>query len=201
MLNIEDLNPQVRASALAMLQGEIDTLFTLVKDVRAAAVVERDDFEVAPRPVPLAALLENAEASASVLPGDHYLDVVLDEALKADERVLADPERIGQVLRNLLSNAAKYSPEGTPIELRASRDNGRVLIEVVDYGTGIHPDDLTLIFEKFGRGRHWEGRKSTGLGLGLYLSRRIVQSHGSDLMVRSRLEEGSVFGFELEAAR
>jgi signal transduction histidine kinase len=201
MLSIEDLDPHVRASALVMIQGEVDTLNTLVKDVRAATAVERDDFEVAPRPVPLAALLENAEASADVLPGDHPLGVVLDDALRADERVLADPERIGQVLRNLLSNAAKYSPEGVPIELRASPDNGRVLIEVVDRGTGIHPDDMSLIFEKFGRGRDWEGRKITGVGLGLYLSRRIVQSHGSDLTVRSRLGEGSAFGFELESAR
>jgi signal transduction histidine kinase len=184
-----------------MIQGEIDTLNTLVKDVRATAAVERDDFEVAPRPVPLAALLENAETSAGALPGDHRLDVVLDDDLGTDERVLADPERIGQVLRNLLSNAAKYSPEGAPIQLRASRDNGHVVIEVADRGIGIHPDDLALIFEKFGRGRDWKGRKITGVGLGLYLSRRIVQSHGSDLMVRSKLEEGSVFGFELESAR
>ena len=201
MLGIEDLDPRVRASVLAMIQGEVDTLNILVNDVRATAAVERDGFEVAPRPVPLATLLENAEVSAGVLPGDHRLGVVLDDALRADERVLADPERIGQVLRNLLSNAAKYSPEGEPIELRASPDNGRVLIEVVDRGTGIHPDDLSLIFEKFGRGRDWEGRKITGVGLGLYLSRRIVQSHGSDLIVRSKLEEGSVFGFELELAR
>jgi hypothetical protein len=56
-------------------------------------------------------------------------------------------------LRNLLSNAAKYSPEGTPIELRVIGKEGRVRLEVADHGPGIHPDDVTRIFEKFGRGR------------------------------------------------
>ena len=70
--------------------------------------------------------------------------------------MLADPERIGQVLRNLLSNAAKYSPEGTPIELRVIGKEGRVRIEVADHGQGIHPDDVPRIFEKFGRGRDRE---------------------------------------------
>jgi signal transduction histidine kinase len=69
---------------------------------------------------------------------------------------------------------------------------------VIDSGPGIHQEDLTLIFEKFGRARDRTGRKIAGAGLGLYLSRRIVQSHGSTLTVRSKLEEGSVFGFELE---
>lgn len=202
MLEIEDLGPRARASALAIVESEINTLDTLVKDVHAAAAIERDDFKVISRPVPLVALLANAEAFAGTLPGDHRLDVVLDDALGgAQERVLADPERIGQVLHNLLSNAAKYSPEGTPIELRASRGRRRVSIEVADRGPGIHPDDLTLIFEKFGRARDLEGRRVPGVGLGLYLSRRIVQSHGSDLTVRSELGEGSVFGFELEVAR
>ncbi len=121
--------------------------------------------------------------------------------LKGSEQVLADPERVGQVLRNLLSDAVKYSPEGTPIELRAARKNGRVRIEVADRGPGIRPEDLARIFEKFGRGRDREGRKVPGVGLGLYLSRRIVRAHGTDLTVETESGRGSVFGFELEVPR
>ncbi|HEY6581654.1 MAG TPA: ATP-binding protein [Rubrobacter sp.] len=113
--------------------------------------------------------------------------------------MLADPERIGQVLRNLLSNAAKYSPEGTPIELRVIGKQGRVRLEVADRGPGIHPDDQRRIFEKFGRGRDREGHKIPGVGLGLYLSRRIVRGHGSELTVQERPGGGSVFAFELAA--
>jgi signal transduction histidine kinase len=198
MLGVENLDHRTRAATLAAMGGEIDTLDILIKDVRAAAAVERDDFEVTTRRVPLGELLNNAEAYASALPGDRRLMVVLDDSLRGGERVVADAERIGQVLRNLLDNAVKYSSEGMPIELRASRGRGRVLIEVIDSGPGIHPEDLTLIFEKFGRARDRTGRKVAGAGLGLYLSRRIVQSHGSALTVKSKLGEGSVFWFELE---
>jgi signal transduction histidine kinase len=104
-------------------------------------------------------------------------------------------------LRNLLSNAAKYSPEGAPIEIRSSSGAtpGRVRIEVADRGRGVHPDDLDVIFEKFGRGRDRSGREAYGVGLGLYLSRRILQAHGSELTLDPATKEGSVFFFELEA--
>ena len=120
--------------------------------------------------------------------------------------------RIAQVIGNVLQNAAKYTPEGTPVTLRAipsagregkpvSRSTGRVVrIEIADTGPGIHPDDSRRVFEKFGRGRDREGRKVPGAGLGLYLSRRIVRVHGSDLSVRSVPGEGSTFSFTLEAA-
>ncbi len=120
--------------------------------------------------------------------------------IEADCTVQADPERIGQVLRNLLSNAGKYSPPSTPIEIRVTHRADRVRIEVADQGYGIHPDDLARIFEKFGRGRDQFDRRIAGVGLGLYLSRRIVQEHGSDITVHSARGVGSVFGFELEVA-
>jgi len=148
-------------------------------------------------PVPLASLISEAVASARVLPGDHPLTWPED----VSGQVLADPERIGQVLRNVLSNAAKYSAPGTPIEIRVTRAGTTVRIEVIDQGFGIHPDDLVRVFEKFGRGRDTAGRRIPGVGLGLYLSRQIILAHGGTLTVTSTPGEGSVFGFTLEAAR
>ena len=142
----------------------------------------------------LRAILANAAAFARALPGNHPLTL----PMATQGMVWADPERIGQVLRNLLGNAAKYSPDGTPIELRVTSEDGRVRLEVVDHGPGIHPDDMARIFEKFGRGRDQLGRRVPGVGLGLYLSRRIVQAHGSDLSVWSEPGAGAAFGFELE---
>ena len=78
---------------------------------------------------------------------------------------------------------------------------GRVRIEVADHGCGVHPDDAERIFEKFGRGRDQPGQKAYGVGLGLYLSRRILQAHGSELTLNSTPGTGSVFGFELESVR
>jgi signal transduction histidine kinase len=183
----------LQARALAAITAEAGTLTGLVADVHAAGEAERDDFAVRPRSVPVAELLADA-AYAMAVPGGH--PVAVEDG--ADVAVRADPGRIGQVLRNLLTNAAKYSPPGTPITLRATRHGERVRIEVADRGYGIHPDDLSRIFEKFGRGRDLTGEKSPGVGLGLYLSRRIVRAHGSDLTVASTPGVGSVFGFELE---
>ena len=214
-----ELGPTESGRALAQIQSETEVLNTLVEDVRVAASAERRDFAVNPREVPVDELLDAAARFVVTLPGDHPLDVehATDAARWAGVRagyadafifggtaggreVWADRYRIGQVLRNLLANAVKYSPEGAPIGLRAVPGEvpGRLRIEVADRGPGIHPDDLERVFEKFGRGRSPEGRKVSGVGLGLYLSRRILRAHGSDLTVSARDGGGSVFGFELE---
>ncbi len=201
MVSTEGSDPGIRGYATATIESELDALTALVLDVRAAAAVGRESFGVETRPLPLRDILADAEAYAGTLPGDHPVETRLESSLEATERVWADPERIGQVLRNLLSNAAKYSAEGAHVELRARREDGRIEIEVADRGPGIHPDDLVRVFEKFGRGRDQDGRKVSGAGIGLYLSRRIVQGHGSELKVRTRPGVGSVFGFDLEVAR
>jgi len=187
MLSIEGEDPRVRTYATTATEGELDALTNLVRDVRAVAVVEREGFEIEARRLPLEKLLTDAEAYANTLPGGHSVKQIRQGDLRVGEWVLADPERIGQVLRNLLSNAAKYSPEGTPMELRVIGIQGRVRIEVADHGQGINPDDVLRIFEKFGRGRERENHKIPGVGLGLYFSERIVRSHGSELTVQTRL--------------
>ncbi len=198
----ENLSPERRRRALDAIQAEADALDALINDVRASAKIERDDFAVEPLPVPMDALLDAAAAYAATLPGDHPFDTVVGtngDSDAASALVLADQERIGQVLRNLLSNAARYSPEGSPIELRAIPLAGRIRLEVADRGRGIRPDDLPRIFEKFDRGRDREARRTSGMGLGLYLSRRIVRAHNAELTVNSTPGEGSVFAFELES--
>src|SRR5215218_8010205 len=197
MLCAEGEDPGVREYATGATERELDALTNLVSDVRAVAAVEREGFEIEARPLPLEKLLTDAEAYARTLPADQPFRQVREDGPDAKKLVMADPERIGQVLRNLLSNAAKYSSEGAPIELRVVGKKGHIRLEVADRGPGIHPDDVMRIFEKFGRGRDREWRKTPGVGLGLYLSRRIVRGHGSELTVRTRPGGGSVFGFEL----
>ena len=199
MLATGELDLAEESRALDKIQEETDLLEALVSDVRAAATVEREDFAIELRRVRVGTLLKDAATFAETLPGSHRL---ITESV-ADGQVRADPYRIGQVLRNLLSNAAKYSPDGAPIELRATSGETpeRIRIEVADQGAGIHPNDVERIFEKFGRGRDRSGRKVAGVGLGLYLSRRILQAHGSELTLDPAPGGGAVFGFELEALR
>ena len=217
-----ELGPEYSERALSKIQAETEVLNALVKDVRVAASAERRDFVVNPRKVPVDELLDDAARFAVTLPGNHllelerssdappwyegvragYADPFFPDGAAGGQEVWADRYRIGQVLRNLLTNAAKYSPEGAPVRLRVlpAETPGRLRIEVADRGPGIHPDEVERIFEKFGRGRGSGGQKATGLGLGLYLSRRILRAHGSELTINPRSGGGSVFTFELEAA-
>lgn len=191
------LAPAQQASLVEAIRAEADLLRDLVADVQAAAAVERDEFEVRPRPVAMAMLLAEATAFARSMPGGHPVTAVIED-VAATSTVVADPGRIGQVLRNLLTNAAKHTPAGTPIELRARCVGRAVRIEVADRGPGIQPYELERVFEKFGRGRDAAGRKVPGSGLGLYLSRRIVRAYGGELTVSSVAGEGTIFAFELE---
>src|SRR4051812_3991692 len=197
MLATGELRPDEQRQALATIAMQTDVLQALVADLEAAATAERDDFAVQLRPVPIIELLIGAAAVNRMLPGEHPMTTLNGSA----DRVLADRERIGQVLRNLIENAAKYSPTGAPLELRATSQGKRVRIEVADRGRGILPDDLQRIFEKFGRGRDEFGQRVPGVGLGLYLSRRLVEMHGSELTVEPRPGGGSTFAFELEMVR
>ncbi|CAA9544006.1 MAG: hypothetical protein AVDCRST_MAG70-356 [uncultured Thermomicrobiales bacterium] len=194
-----DLAEPEQAALLAAIRSETDLVHRLVADVEAAAAVERDDFGLQPHPVPVALMLAELAAFAQTLPGDHPIRESVDESVMMT-RVFADPQRIGQVLRNLLGNASKHTPPGTTIELRVREDGARVRIDVADEGQGIPAGDLERIFTKFGRGRDAEGRRTPGVGLGLYLSRRIIEAHGSELTVTTRPGEGTTFGFHLEIA-
>jgi len=178
------------------LEGEVQLLATLVDDVRAAATAERADFDLTPAPVPLGAILADAAAFARSLPGGHPFE----EVASCNARVLADAERITQVLRNLIGNAGKHTPAGIPIALRASHQGDRVRIKVADRGPGINLNDRERIFEKFGRGQHAAGGHVPGLGLGLYLSRRIVRAHGGELGVEETPGGGATFWFTLPIA-
>lgn len=194
MLTHTQLRRDDQDRGLAMIRSEAKVLQALVQDVQVIAKTERNDFTIRPQAVPVAVLLADAAAFNQTLPGRHQLVTLIT----THQLVRADRERVGQVLRNLIGNAAKYSPDDSSIELRTSRRGDRIRIEVVDHGPGIHRDDLRRIFEKFARGRDERGRRRPGTGLGLYLSRRIARAHGGDLTVESTPGVGSVFGFDLE---
>ncbi|HEY0582627.1 MAG TPA: HAMP domain-containing sensor histidine kinase, partial [Chloroflexota bacterium] len=115
--------------------------------------------------------------------------------------VKADLDRLGQVMNNLLSNAARYSAAGSEIRLKAYGDGDHVEIRVVDEGTGIAAEDCARIFEKFYRGRHGATLAVRGTGLGLAVAHQLVEAHGGQIGVRSTLGQGSTFWVRLSVAR
>jgi signal transduction histidine kinase len=100
--------------------------------------------------------------------------------------VNADRERVLIVLRNILGNALKYSPEGAPVEVSARGDGLGVRITVADRGDGIPEEELERVFEPFYRVDRSRSRETGGYGLGLHICARIVEAHGGRIVVRNR---------------
>lgn len=109
--------------------------------------------------------------------------------------VLADPDRLERIVLNLLSNALKYSDPGTPVDLRVTRQDGRAVVAVQDRGQGIAPEDLPHVFDRYYRPKGQ--RKGESIGLGLYISRMLVEAHGGNIWAESKPGEGSTFYFTL----
>jgi signal transduction histidine kinase len=126
------------------------------------------------------------------------LDVRIDPATGSVE---ADPMRIGQVATNLIGNAIKFSPERGKIEIFASGDSSSVTVSVKDYGRGIAQRDLSRLFQRFAQLDSSTTRKAGGTGLGLVISKGIVEQHGGKIWVESSLGRGSTFSFSLPRQR
>ncbi len=109
----------------------------------------------------------------------------------------ADPDRIVQVLRNLLDNAVKYSPQGGLVVVRGELRESEVVISVADQGIGIAPEYLNRLFERFFRVKTGLGRHVVGSGLGLPIARNVVENHGGRIWAESQVGRGSTFYFTL----
>lgn len=107
--------------------------------------------------------------------------------------IVADLQRITQVVDNLVSNAIKYNHDGGQVWIKAVRQEDRVILTVRDSGIGISPEDQSHVFERFFRSREGVARKIEGSGLGLAITKAIVQKHGGQIWLESKPKEGSVF--------
>lgn len=194
VMAIDDLPAEVRRQTVNDIVSEARLLEMLVQDVRDSASIERDAFHVAIGQFQIDALIAEAAAYARNLPGGH--PVAVDHAAPVEVR--GDADRIGQVVRNLLGNAARHTPDHTPITIRTRREHGDVVVEIADEGQGIPEEDLDRIFEKFGRGRDAARTHASGRGLGLYLSRQIMLAHDADLCVMTGPNQGTTFTFRLK---
>jgi signal transduction histidine kinase len=126
--------------------------------------------------------------------------VEVTEAVRELDQFEADPIRLQQIVNNLLSNAAKFTDEGT-ITAKARLDNGSVVIAIEDSGFGIAADKLEIIFERFRQADQSSTRKAGGTGLGLAITRQLVTMHGGDIWVESEVGKGTTFSFSIPLER
>jgi signal transduction histidine kinase len=187
-----ELTGEQRDAFLALIADETDRLAALVGEVLDTSRIDAGTFSYTFDELDLAGLINETVATAELARSD----LLISSRVPSDLPVVrGDSLRLRQVLTNLIDNAVKYSPEGEPVEVRASAVNGHATIEVVDRGSGISPEDRQLIFEKFGRVRGTSSKPGTGLGL--YIARAIAEAHGGTLEVSSEPGEGSIFALNL----
>ncbi len=187
----KDLDEATRQDLNLLVDEESERLDKLIGEALEMAEADARAVSVSAAPQFVRAIFEHAaEESRSALTG-HPVTMDVDEP---DSPAWFDPQLVGRVLRHLIENAARYSPPSSPIILRCRRADSRLIFSVEDRGPGIDASDLPLIFEKFYRGRQGQ-TTGKGTGMGLAITRAIVQAHGGGIDVETDLGKGTKFRF------
>jgi PAS domain S-box-containing protein len=187
-----------RGRLLDVISSESDRLARIVNDILWASRLESGRMQVAIERCDAAAIAaEVVDVSRARVPAEIELVVSAPDGLPP---VSADPDKLRQILTNLLDNAVKYSPDGGRVELEVARSGGRVRFRISDQGLGIPPAEQDRIFEKFFRLDPNLTRGVGGTGLGLYISRELVTRMDGRIWVVSDGRAGSSFFLELPIA-
>ncbi|MBV8079729.1 MAG: CHASE3 domain-containing protein [Actinobacteria bacterium] len=194
-----ELSPDLVARFLEMIENEAERLKVVMDQLLVSAHLDREDVQLNRERVDISDLCKSVVSSVEMRKPDGIELAVdcPDDPVPVD----ADAERLRQVVSNLIDNAIKYSPDGGRVELRIDRLRDVGLIEVSDRGLGIPSHEQERIFEKFYRLDPTMRQGVGGSGLGLYISRELVQHMGGRLSVSSRLGEGSTFTVTLPLSR
>jgi len=188
------LTPAVRES-IGAIERSVDGMNSMIRDLVDAARLEGGQLTLELAPVePAEYLADLLRRSGAVV----EIGRIVLELAPALPPVRADRNRLDRIMLNLLTNAQKYSPPGSPIELRAEPAEEQVAFSVLDHGRGIVPEDLPHIFERFYRPQ--TGRKAESVGLGLYITKGLVEAHDGRISVASEPGKGSTFTFTLPVA-
>jgi signal transduction histidine kinase len=181
---------------LATLQKDIRDLSELIDDLFQMTQLDAGGLPLDLNRSSLVDLLSDTLESFLAQASRQGIDLTASIA-PAVGMVYMDTPRIGRVLNNLIGNALRHTKSGGQVQVIAERDEGLVRVRVLDSGEGIAPEDLPYVFDQFYRGEKSRSRQTGGAGLGLAIARGIVEAHGGEIYVESRLGSGSTFSFTL----
>lgn len=188
------------AKAFEVIDRQVSVMARLVDDLLDLSRINQGLIQLKPERIAVVELLHKAVESAGpvIVAAKHRLHI---EEPPGELWLEADPARIVQVIGNLLTNAAKYTPDGGEIRLAARRQGDRAIIEVSDNGAGIPEEEQGKLFHMFTQLRHTSGRTQGGLGIGLSLVKTLLTMHGGSVRVHSEgIGQGSRFTVELPLA-
>ncbi len=185
---------------LEAIDQESDRLARIISDLLDMSRLEGGALKLEERSYQIYEILETVNDNLSSLTEQHHLQVTVPKNLPP---VFVDQIRIGQVLTNLVENAAKFSQKGSPILIEAEpSENGKwVTLSVTDQGEGIPPELSGRVFDRFYQTESIASGRKTGTGLGLSICRGIVEAHGGKMWVKSKVGEGSRFSFTLPISK
>jgi signal transduction histidine kinase len=184
--------PQLVQSVEAILRGT-RRMAVLIQNLVETARLEGDMLRLHLQPVDLPVFMRELLAQLAPLDAVERIQVEIPPMLPS---VLADPDHLERIMMNLLLNAVKYSPLGSPVIVRVQLGAGEVITSVQDRGPGIAPSELPHLFDRYRRGIQ-AGEHREGLGLGLYIVKGLVEAHGGRVWVESAPGAGSTFSFSL----
>jgi len=196
LLSNSGLDSSQRLELLTVINEESDRMDRLVGEAAEMSQLDAHQVELHLGAHQIQEAIEDATARLAPVLAKHVVSTVLPENLPP---VRIDVPRISEVLAQLLENAAKYSPPGSPIQIAGEVKNRALMISIADRGPGIEDFDQSLIFEKFYRGRN-QRLQVQGTGMGLAIAKAIVEGHGGEIGVTSQPGHGSVFYFTLPLA-
>ena len=196
LLSSNALRPEQQRELLSIVDEETDRLSVLVTEAIQMARIEAGRVILRRESHSVQELVESVLNKLRTVVEDRKIQVNIAAGLPP---VWVDGELIEVALRQLIDNALKYSPAGSPVALAAESKEGRVVVSVADHGPGIPEAEQSRIFEKFYRAeasRH----QIPGAGLGLVIAREIIHAHGGEIWVDSKPGEGSIFEFSLPSS-
>lgn len=197
---IEDGVEQADGATLDLMRAQIGRLTRLSQDIAQITRAEEERLALRPRAMDLRDAVRAAGVGAQR--AFDQAGVRLEVRCERPLPVVADPDRVGQVLTNLLDNARRYTPRGGRVRLVAERRGAEAQASVCDDGAGIAPEHLPHVFERFYRAEPDRARRGGGSGIGLAVVRALVEAHGGRVWARSDGPgQGTTVGFDLPLAR
>jgi signal transduction histidine kinase len=208
---VESMQPDQIQNIANVIHTNADRMQNIIKDLRDIAASDANKLQITPEAISITKIVAD-----TLLPYQKQFEekgqTVINQIPDNLPQVMVDPKRLIQVMTNFVSNAHKYSPEGSTItidakvETRYVSQSGRVLgrmmrVSVSDTGIGMSEDDLKRIFtEDYFRSESAEAQQQKGTGLGMMITKRIIEGHGGEVWVESELGKGSTFAFVIPLA-